>query len=101
MIRPLKVGKSDKPCDKFCPLLGQPPRVNGLVVFALYRLVLFECREEGLDWYHGEVKSVVNEKSRVVKIEWDADCLAVGDANCTKHKLFKQKWNPAKPGNDA
>ena len=63
--------------------------------------MLFDCGDEGLDWFHGEVKSVVSEKSRVVKIKWDTACLAVGDANCTQHKLFKQKWNPATPGNGA
>ena len=39
-ILPLKVGKSDKLCNKLCcALLGQPPRTNVLGVFTLDGLV--------------------------------------------------------------
>ena len=48
---------------------NQPSINNSLVGFKIE--MLFECEEEGLVWYYGEVKRVVNEKNRVVKIKWD------------------------------
>ena len=65
---------------------NQPSINNSLVGYNIE--TLFECGKKGLDWYHGEVKSVVNEKNRIVKSKWNKDCLAASNANCTKHKLF-------------
>ena len=47
-----------------------------------------------LDWAHGEVAGVLNAKTRRVKIKWDSDCVAEGDASMSTHVLFLRKWNP-------
>ena len=31
------------------------------------------------NWYHGNVTSVKNERTNAVTIEWDPECLGVGD----------------------
>ncbi len=35
-----------------------------------------------LNWYHGRITKIMNEKNRIVQITWDED------------KLIKSKWNP-------
>ena len=49
-----------------------------------------------LDWAHGVVTGIVNEKARKVEIEWDSDCLAEGDSSTSRYVLFIRKWNPKK-----
>ena len=47
-----------------------------------------------LDWDHGKVISVLNEKTRTVMIEWDDKCLHPDDRKSmkrTKDKLFVRK----------
>merc|ERR1711862_434561 len=61
--------------------------------------MLFECGEDGEkfnDWFSGRVTRIVKKERRVVEIEWDN--VAEGDKNRTQHVLFKQKWNPERPG---
>ena len=49
-----------------------------------------------LDWAHGVVTGIVNEKTRRVEIEWDDECVAEGDYSTSKDVLFIRKWNPKK-----
>ena len=48
-----------------------------------------------LDWCHGVVKRIINEKKNVVEIEWDDDSPGTEFAKVTKQCLVGQKWNPA------
>ena len=47
-----------------------------------------------VNWYHGVVDELLNEKGRRVSIKWDEDCLGTKDACITKHRLGITKWNP-------
>ena len=47
-----------------------------------------------VNWYHGVVDELLNEKGRRVSIKWDEDCLGTKDACITKHHLGITKWNP-------
>ena len=49
-----------------------------------------------LDWAHGTVKKIVNEKNRIVEIEWDKKRVAKGHKSVTRQKLAVTKWNPEK-----
>jgi hypothetical protein len=60
--------------------------------------VLFEYTETDgtiyLDWCHGEVTSVIGEKSKNANIRSDEECLRPGDCSTTPQKLLLTKWNP-------
>lgn len=47
-----------------------------------------------LDWARGKVVEIVNEKTRVVEIEWEKGHVAKGDKTRTRQKLPPTKWNP-------
>ena len=54
--------------------------------------------EACLEWYHGEVKEVLNSKTRKVRIVWDDECIHPDDVNSlkeTKDLLLVRKWNPS------
>ena len=66
-----------------------------------YRIeMLFEYPSDDgghyLDWAHGKVTDVVNEKTRRVEIEWDSECIAEGECSTSTNVLFIRKWNPKK-----
>ena len=47
-----------------------------------------------LDWAHGVVKEVKNEKTNRVLIEWNQSCLGRLDKKESFQKLLVTKWNP-------
>ena len=60
--------------------------------------MLFEYTETDgttyLDWCHGEVTSVIGNKTKNAKIRWDEECFRPGDCSTTQEKLLQTKWNP-------
>ena len=68
-----------------------------LVEFKIEMLFDYPNEIEGgtyLDWAHGVVKEVINDKSNRVLIEWDDDCLGRLDKKETYQRLLVTKWNP-------
>jgi hypothetical protein len=60
-------------------------------------VVLFEYTETDgttlLDWCHGEVTSVICDKSKYAKIRWDEECLRPRYCSITQEKLLPNKLN--------
>ncbi len=74
-----------------------------LIGFRIEMLFTYTNTDDGttcLNWCHGTVISIMSEKNRAVKIEWDKECLNDNDDPTSNHKLLLSKWNPksGKPG---
>jgi len=72
------------------------PEVNSdLVGFNIE--VLFEHPDDDggrlINWYHGEVIGIVNEKKKTVRIKWDSLCLSEDVETETVEQLNPTKWN--------
>ena len=58
-----------------------------------------EDDETKLIWCPGVVTKVISkgDKEIIASIKWDRDYIGIGEADVSKEKLNKNKWNPDKP----
>ena len=74
-----------------------PPKVDASLVGYEIEMLFSGTDDAGeafVNWYHGVVKKLLNEKSRRVLIQWNEECLGSEDARTSKHRLGISKWNP-------
>jgi hypothetical protein len=74
-----------------------PPKVDTSLVGYEIEMLFSGTDDAGepfINWYHGVVKKLLNEKGRRVLIEWNEESLGSEDARTSKHRLGISKWNP-------
>ena len=76
------------------------PEINEALIG--YKIeMLFEYTDidgsQSTNWYHGKVIDIKNERTNVVMIEWDQECLGAGDKKMRVEKLLPTKFNPDGP----
>lgn len=89
-----KAGKGDRWYEMQRTIM---PNVDSSLVGFKIEMLFSYTETDGstfLNWCHGRVTKIVNEKNRTVQITWDEECLSEGDLKLSKHKLMKSKWNP-------
>ena len=68
--------------------------------YQLEKLFIYTEEDESkLIWCPGVVTKVVSrgDKQIIATIKWDRDYIGIGEADESKEKLEKGKWNPDKP----
>ena len=68
--------------------------------YQLEKLFIYTEEDESkLIWCPGVVTTVVSrgDKQIIATIKWDRDYIGIGEADESKEKLEKGKWNPDKP----
>ena len=73
------------------------PAIGGLFVGFNFEMLFQYEDQDGtsyVNWCHGVVESIFNEKSNHVCVKWNEECLNPGEPSVTKEKLLSSKWNP-------
>ena len=88
-------GKGDRWSEMQRSVMPKMDELDGFKIEMLFEGIDADG-ESCLEWYHGEVKEVLNRKSRKVRIVWDDKWIHPDDLNSmkeTKDVLLLRKWN--------